>query len=709
MAEEPKITFKDWGVWISLDEYNGGSYLFSKWIKASNNCFKLDDQMSDTIINNRSTGYIISQSYSPLQSSMIMFTEDWYVEWERNYNQYSYLWWVYTQFNTWNNWPFYKAPTGYINSVKVGETYVWIRADKIDTYTFTGGDWMGILWTEVLLNPWLTSNTSRTVWAWWTTGANGATHTSWSWTNTLQQSITTLWTSWMKINILVSDRTTGTIQVSYNWSSLGTLNTTNNWLWYTFITTATWWAANLTLTPSNTFNGTVKYIDVREITSNLEIAKATITSSTTHPALYDWWDIFICSWDKIDVLSTFDWTVETKSIIQSGFSLVSINRIWDKFVMFATDWVDSQQYYWDWVSDEVLETINWIGNKITGTAVDGNKLYVVCEDWPSREVYLVSGYDKQLVCSNNVSGYSTYISYDSKRYEIENKFNISIRNTNCIAMAGNKLVLSAYYWLYTYWKDKPTEKDRRWYIYTNTDNLSLTIDFIYSLWYTGTYLSVWLSKNYNLIWTVNVLSKQQYASNFRTWYLLTTPIYWDSVYSNKSLTKLKIGFYWLDSTKGNIKIYANCDDHFFWTADVTGVTTTPAIWSIYQIWSSTVVWEVIDTDITGWVWTITLKTTQMTTMYYYTVDSNATLTKTTGTWDDSIECNDIYNYALVKTITQTNQWYGNEYIFSQAFVDAHMPDWHKLTLKVELNSPTTWYLSPEVYDISLYSDIVSDA
>jgi len=60
---------------------------------------------------------------------------------------------------------------------------------------------------------------------------------------------------------------------------------------------------------------------------------------------------------------------------------------------------------------------------------------------------------------------------------------------------------------------------------------------------------------------------------------------------------------------------------------------------------------------------------------------------------------------LIKTIESTNQGVTYESIFGQPFIDAHMPNWQPLQLVVELNS-TSVYVSPEVFDIKILSDIV---
>jgi hypothetical protein len=60
--------------------------------------------------------------------------------------------------------------------------------------------------------------------------------------------------------------------------------------------------------------------------------------------------------------------------------------------------------------------------------------------------------------------------------------------------------------------------------------------------------------------------------------------------------------------------------------------------------------------------------------------------------------------CLLKTIESDYQEYGDDLIFSKNFIDAHMPDRHKLQLVIELNSNNS-KVSPEIYDVSILSDI----
>lgn len=60
--------------------------------------------------------------------------------------------------------------------------------------------------------------------------------------------------------------------------------------------------------------------------------------------------------------------------------------------------------------------------------------------------------------------------------------------------------------------------------------------------------------------------------------------------------------------------------------------------------------------------------------------------------------------CLIKTIENEQQGYGSDLIFGKNFVNNYIPFWHKIQFVIELAS-NDYHLSPEVYEISMISDI----
>lgn len=155
------------------------------------------------------------------------------------------------------------------------------------------------------------------------------------------------------------------------------------------------------------------------------------------------------------------------------------------------------------------------------------------------------------------------------------------------------------------------------------------------------------------------------------------------------------------SSVGNIKVYAIVDDTYFWRFRPTSTPTTrPTVGAVYSVANDTTA-EVIDVDKTNGIITFRTKTNTGS----YDNMANTTLTKISGTGDDTIAVG--YNYdnmCLLKTITSENEEYGSDFIFSKNLVDNYIPFWHKIQFVIELNSNDR-QLSPEIYEISLHSDI----
>lgn len=706
MAEKDGLILNKRWYGISLDEYNWGSYLFSKWIKACANRFTLDGKVTEENINYRATWDLIAlvTEKATVNKCMFGFTKDWYIEWEWRFNELSFINWYTSGYGSYPEWQYWKSDSWYVNAITCWDYTVWIRANKIDIMKFNDDSWFGLFGTNLVTNPWITSNTWWTVGSWWTTWANGATHATGWWVTTIVQDITTAGTWKLRISFLVSAWTTGNVACFYNYISLGQISATRNWLWNLYVDTATGAADSFWFIPSDDFDWTITFCDARELDS-LESDKETITPSTAHPAYYDSPFLYIGSGSTLDIIDTTTWVCESRDIIEWWFNIVSINRLWDKILIWASDGKNSKQYYWDWVSEQVLETVDWVNKNITNCVVDWNKAYVMVENWYHKSVYLVNWYDNTMLATSKKNTFSDYATYNKKRTDIYGKFNFHSYNSNSMICFDDYVAISWYNWVYLYGIDNPTEQSKFHYIYTWVSQF-LNSTEITALWFKNIYPYASYKKNTTSSWnSYNILANYSYGNYARNWYMITNPILWDDFSSRKTLNKLKIWYKSLSSSIGNIKLYAQVDDDFFWTAYITSaLTVAPVVWDKYQINVSTIKWEVIAVDLTDWVGTITLKTYDNTYRHPTSTTYSGTLTKIEWDGDTTISYSDLDNFVLLKTITEDQQKYNQTEIFSQAFIDAHMPYWHKINLKIELNT-TSPSVAPEVWDIGILSDI----
>jgi len=689
---EWKLTLNNWSFWMSADEYSGGSFFYSEWIDSysSSKSFKLWHSLWHTEINKRHAWYAVAlepvfeldeEWYNHI--GMVSFSSDWYIESN----------WI----NRWSstNWEFwgwiYKRPSGwYVNGLAISNTLLGISNNKIDRFTSLTNLWG----SNLVSNPWLTSDTDWTVGAWWTTWASGATHTSW--TADLTQTLTVV--SWKSYRIVVKATwvTTGTCAVKLASDTVATISSTSDVciLWVE----AAWWASEaITFTPTATFDWTIEYVKVQEYDSTKLLPdNITITDYASHPVCLWQWDIYIWSWDKLDIVSTTDRDVRTLSIIDTWYTIINITNQWWNLVIWASNWKDSKQYYWNGVDSLASEVIDWGWNNIAWVITDETKNYVMVSNNWDRRMYVVSWYQRQLI-ANNVFNWRT-IERGREPYNINKRFNFYLSWQNQMALLNDKLYVRAYGGIYVFggnvpWIWQSWSKPIKWEFWAaKFYPYSYAMNSMFSRMHFS-YRSDWI--NY-----ITQIYEHEYTTK---WYLVTTSILWDNISSRKNLTKLKIWFKNIKSTYWNIKVYVIVDDDYFWRYQVTNVTTRPSIWDKYNVWANTV-GEIIAIENNWTTGVITFKTTENTANYPWNALSS--ITRVTGDGQATITTKTLFdNMCLIKTIESDKQEYGDELIFGKSFVETHMPYWRKIQLVIELNSNNS-KISPEIFDISLLSDIV---
>lgn len=680
------INLSDWTLWITADDYAWGSFMYSEGIdsKSSTKWFSLGPQLVEWKINKRNSAETNALCYKT-GIWLLSFSNDWYIETDDTY--------VFSPNRTWTTaWGglYRRSSWYYKNGTVIWDTIIWISSTgKIDR--ITNITWLR--WSNIVSNPWLTSNTWWTVWSWWTTWATWAVHTSG--TAALKQTITTDWTSKNRIVIRMEWCTTWSCSVKLWAVSLGTL-TSNSDIRSLFVWTSIATSEEIILTPSNTFNGTIQYVIIEQYDmTKLLPDNITINQASEHPILLWQGDVYIWSGDKIDIVNTTLWDVRTVSIIDVWYVIKSITQIGWSLIVWASSWDNSKQYYWDWVSVSASEVIDWNGMDISNAICDESKTYVMTGGQSNNpRLYLVSWYNRELLAKNDYDGGSIWYNY--KKYNPAKKFNFYNYNSNSMSILNESLYVPAYGGMYSYGNKVPWMKDV-WSkeVIFDTEWWNIMTASACHWWYL--YLATTKDTLENVIYYV----KDCY--NCRYWYGITPPIIWDKLSSRKSLNNLKLGYYNVDKSMGNIKIYTIVDDYYFWTFYVSWVTTSPLPWDVYKMNGNYIEMEVISTDITAWVWSILFKTIKNTFYWWGAYVTN--LTKVSWLWDTTITIVSYTNMALIKTIESDNQWYGDELIFGKSFVDTHMPNRHKIQFVIELNVNLNT-VSSVIYDISINSDIV---
>lgn len=693
--ERKGLTLDDWTKGISVDEYAWWSYFYSEWIQSWYNTkwFKLGSRTYNNVLNSRKDWYV--KALIPSWNYwMVALTYDWKMEWVDMMNE-NYKWAFYASYDDWSLY------FNYLNWLKRGEYILWIRSTKVDLIKYEETyDPTAELITEPKFDDWWSG---WTVWTGWTIWDSWAEHTVWE-TDDLVANLTDSLTDSdlvrvaIKITWCTAWYVTPYVWIMDSWFYEHTEFGGNGW--FTF--TIKWRTASttVTITPTSSFDWTVEVVDVHKYDlSNVEVKKAQLSYgsySNQHPAIIRWWDLYVWCRNYVNIVSLSDrWTI-TKNIVDSRFTIVAITQQAWSLILWATDWYDSKQYYWNWVDSVASEIIEWkwlIIKWVTGTETLS---YVLTTAWRTEWVvdtyeyrlYAVSWYQRSLLAHKPF--FISNVDFDSEYYHKAKKFEFNdVKWSECMAIFLDSLFVPWCDWIYKYWSDIPWVKS------------VFTRPIKYSVWAKN--IVLW--QNWNTFYfsqTVdwqNVVSEVNLRRYLSKWYVVTNSIYWDKLSTRKSLEKLKIWYKSVASEDWGINIYAIVDDDYFWRFEVSWVTNRPEIWDIYTV-ANQVKAEVISVDKINKI--ITFRTTENKGWYEWA--ANSSLSKVSWEWDSSITVVWFDNMCLVKEIKETEQKYGSDLIFGKDFVNNYMPYWHKMQLVIELYSIDT-KLTPEVYEISIASDI----
>ena len=697
------ITLQDRTKWISADEFAWGSYFYSESIQSwySTKWFRLWQYIDSSLLNERSTWYPVAvcpciwSMLANTSPNTVFFCQDGRLEMEGTLNGSSswawWEWWWWAVFvmsggATWN-WGFVSGDyalafaTTYITKIKFKDTYS-LTWQTITNPDFSGG------WT------WWTIGT------WWTITDDGAEHTPWD-TWTLVTSANAYDDGRGRIAVKISNCTAWSVTINLNWYNTTTATGKNWWFTGYCLNLVSWNSYTITITPTSNFNGTIEVVNFNVFKSASYDSIMWLTSASRHLAVEWGGDIYISSWNTIDVLSTVDRTISTsKQLIAADEEIVALSQQADSLIIWATNGKDSHQYYWNGVDNIATEVIAWKWQVIKWVANTETICYVLAwvgnsSAWYAYRLYAVSWYQRNLIASNAYKVQSSQ--WNLEHYHPSKKFAFNdVQWPESMCMFMDNLYLPWCDGIYQYWQTIPWLAPS-WSRPINYQNWADRL-FVYQ---SGAKLCFTYRYNQTNYYASAV--NERYAPY---WYLVTDSLYRDKLWTRKALEKIKLSYKSIPSTDGNIKIYAIVDDDYFWRFDVTWVTNRPALWDVYEVAEDTTA-KVIDIQKTSSsAWTITFATVEngwsLSTAERY-------LTKVSGDWDASLSTN--YNYdnmCLIKTIETPTQCYGADFIFWKDFVNNYIPFWHKIQFVVELTKFPTYrndYRTPEIYELSFVSDI----
>ena len=685
------ITLQDRTKGISADEFAWGSYYFAEWIQTWYNTkwFKLWHKLISNVLNYRTNWYPVAIADDVQWYGMTLFCYDERLETSEAFNGALYQ----NGDSQWGGALYAALPNStrkWLNWINYGTQSIFIMHDRIGIIDQHG---LFNMASELLTQPKFENSASdRTVGTWWTLTDEGMEHTTGE-TGTLTCPVTVT-NGRVRIAIKIKNRTAGKIS-----ADIGGLDddATANW-WFVMTAVSGGWTFTLTITPNSAFDGTIEMVNVHQYDiSKINDQKANITDAESHPCIIWGWDLYIGSWNKVDIVSLSDRSVITKSLVDKNETIVDITQQAGNLIIWTTDYVNSRQYYWNWVDGMATEAIEWKWLIIKWVTNTETVSYVLTTAWTTvwaingyeYRLYAVSWYQRSLIANKKFYPNSN-INVDKPQYNIQKKFDFDdTGNSKSMCMYLDSMFISGCDGVYKYWTDIPGMKT----------SWSRPIKYPYGskkilLGQDGVYFAIaYTLDNVNYY---SYIHPQRYTDS---WYLVTESIYRDKLSTRKALEKLKIWYKNVASEDGNIKVYAIVDDDYFRRFAVSGITKRPEIWDVYTVANQTK-GEVIDVDKTNNL--ITFRTIENLGSYLWV--SNATLTKVSGDGDATITPTGYDNMCLLKTITSSQQGYGSDFIFSKDFVNNYLPYRYKIQFVIELNS-SDYNLTPEIYEISIRSDI----
>ena len=685
------LTLQDWTKGISADEYAWGSYFYSEAISSGYNTkwFELWYRLTKTALNSRASGYAVALSPTGWYW-FSAFTRDWRIEMEERWNGNDE--WAYFAFKAWG-----AIGNGYLNGITYWDQLFGIRQTTVDVIAkedlFDES-------SQLLSNTDLSDTTGWIFGTGWTATDDWAEHSSW--TDTLvSDAITGTYTSsdLFRVAVKITWWTAGSISVKWWWAETQIFNEHKDWWYVATVTGAS--TTTVTLTPTTTFDGTIETVTMYlyDSTKYSSVNLYRWIYSNKHPALVWEWALYVASGSYVNIISLVDFWTNHKQLVDENFEIVAINQQAWNIILWATNWYDSRQYYRNWVDAVASEVIEWkwliiqsaIGTETVSYVLTTSWATVGTIEWYEYRLYAVSGYQRSLIASKLYQfGSDGYL--DSPHYNENKKFDFNdVTSDQWMIVFLDSLYIPWCDGVYKYWSDIPWVRSA-WTRPIKYDTGATNI-VMGQRWH---FLWIWFSVDW-----VNYIGDVDNRLYPSSWFIVTESLYWDKLSTRKVIEKLKIWYKNVASTVGNIKIYAIVDDTYFWRFRPSATPTNrPEIWDVYNVANNTT-WKVIDVDKTNWV--ITFVTVSNTWSRPWL--ANTTITKVSGAWDDSISVG--YNYdnmCLIKTIESEQQWYGSDLVFWKNFVNSYLPYWYKIQFVIELNSNSYW-LSPEIYEISINSDI----
>ena len=583
-------------------------------------------------------------------------------------------------FNT--SWSPYKAGVDILNAFRyTGTSDFWVILWRTSILRWNFNDSDIFLWiagSDIVTNGDMSSATWWTVWANWTFSGWSATHTIGS-TADLSQTLTTVIGKRYTASIDMT-RTAWSLAIKYNATTLTTISSSPtdivvvSWV-------AVWTSDSITFTPSTDYVGAITSVSIKEANVTEEVTWVTFDENCP---ILTWPNVIYIGNGNIvtgidTTLST--WIQETLVTIDRGFTIKGITRVADQIYIYATDWVNTKRYYWNWVDTAVSSWTTWFDKPVQRVISWNNQDYVIVKNQLTSALYIVNGNQLDLVIQwgNSLSSSERVIINSEELNSIE-----TLRNTFLFPWKSGEI--------YSYgFKHKGFGNSlvKSFTGMSSIDNLYFSEATAYNLYVFGRSSKSWSTAMY---WQSIYMSEEdpEYRITIPSTIVLPKIVTWDTYSQEYASNKLRIG-YKKNHSSHIINVLEKTDDwENFCSLYIPNITTLPTVWAVYG--NYTVV------AVTQATWSI-----GCTLHCSYTgitkASFNFSQAKTSWTGDATIYVQKTLDkFKLVNTLTEDKKYY----------TFTHSGNWNDKQFAIEMYTWNTNY-TPEFKDLTfVYEPVKSD-
>jgi len=651
---------------------------------------QLSKRVNRTRINSRELGYIVASLYES-NTNFLELSNDWYLSWLLN-DEDDY--WYVINWNLWLGRNIWKITTWswVVYWFLITSNYFTKWEYQPNRYAL----WYYDEYWWINNDPNFNTTTWWTIGTWWTISWWYANHTPWN-IQSLSRSLSP--TVWQKYRVAVRGWFIkfGSVDVKIWWNYIGTINSSSLNKTLTFYYTASNSSETLEFIPSRNFDWALDFCYIEEIRATSYTKNF---SNEKTPYIISWNYIYIWNGNTITQVDMTSWTPIISDVltIDKSFSIVWITRIADQFFIYATDWTNWKQYIWDWIETSCSREITRIDKPILNVANFANQDYIIVWTNSRQWLYLVNWYQlNALVVTDD------YVNIWDRIY-------FTPSQTNSIETIWNKLLISWYWCVYSYWNKIPWTPNALVKLYTHNWWWLTNIFYKESLWYLiFIYFSWIIGDNDNHQWLgyfgnyraqiylPSWNNNEEYARicENHTWWIETNPIFWETYSNTKHTTKMTL---WVKlQTNTQINVYQKeREEENYANLYVSGHNLWFSVWDVYSFqWKNYTILNINHID--GLCWYLLYCSYTWTKLTWIPKWS---FTKVSWTGDAVVYVNNIkYWYKLLlecKDITKT------KYSFSCP------SSWNETQYAFELIS-YNMRNTPKLYDVNLYYDeIIND-